>query len=325
VKRREFITLLSGATAAWPLTVHAEQPAVIGFLHAGSPEVNDALVTAFRKGLSETGYVEGQNVAIEFRWGEGHDDRLPELAADLVRRQVAVIATPGTTQAAIAAKRVTKTIPIVFTTGSDPVALGLVDSINRPGGNATGVQLISADLAAKRLGLLHELLPKATYFAALVNPNGPLNEPAVKDLQAGAKSLGVQVEILFAGNNHETDRAFDQLVQRSGSALLVSPDALFTNRRAQLVTLSARHTLPTIFSVREFAEIGGLMSYGPNFARAYQQVGIYVGRILKGEKPADLPVTQPTKFEFVINLQTAKLIGLTVPATLLALADEVIE
>ncbi len=327
IRRRDFVTLLGGTAAAWPLAARAQQPTmpVIGFLHAGSPEPNANLVTAFRKGMGEAGYLEGRNVSIEFRWAAGQDERLPELAADLVRRQVAVIVTPGTTQAALAAKAATTTIPIVFTVGLDPVAAGLVASFNRPGGNATGIRFISTDLAAKRLGLLHELVSGAARFVALVNPSGPLTGEATKDLQAGARTLGIQVDVLYAGTSRDIDVAFVKLASAPGSALVVSPDAFFTNRRAQLVTLAARHALPAIYSVREFAEIGGLMSYGPNFANAYRQAGVYAARILKGEKPADLPVMQPTKFEFVFNLQTAKLLGITVPPTLLALADEVIE
>jgi putative ABC transport system substrate-binding protein len=323
VKRREFITLLGGA-AAWPVAARAQQPAmpVIGVLHSGSPEQYANLMTAFRKGLSETGYVEGQNVAIEFRWAAGQDDRLPELAAELIRRQVAVIATPASTPAALAAKAATTTIPVVFTTSGDPVALGLVASINRPGGNATGIIGLTVETTGKRVGLLHELVPQVARVVALVNPNSMLTEVMVKDLGA---SGGLPLEIVYAGTNLEIDVVFAQLAQTPGGALLVSPDPFFVYRRAQIVTLAARHALPVIYPVREFVEIGGLMSYGPNFANIVRQAGIYTGRILKGEKPVDLPVLQPTKLELVINLQTAKLLGLAVPATLLALADEVIE
>jgi putative tryptophan/tyrosine transport system substrate-binding protein len=324
MRRREFITLVGGAVA-WPLAARAQQQAmpVIGVLHSGSPEQYANLMTAFRKGLSETGYVEGQNVAIEFRWAAGQDDRLPELAADLIRRGVAVIATPASTSATLAAKAATKTIPVVFTTSGDPVALGLVASINRPGGNATGVIGMTVETTAKRLGLLRELVPQVARFVALLNPNSTLTEVMVKDLDASG--LGLPVEIVYAGTNLEIDVAFAQLVQTPGGALLVSPDPFFVYRRAQIVTLAARHALPVIYPVREFVEIGGLMSYGPNFANIVRQAGIYTGRILKGEKPADLPVLQPTKLELVINLQATKLLGLAVPATLLALADEVIE
>jgi len=325
MKRRDFITLLGGAALAWPLSARAQQPAmpVVGVLHSGSSEQYANLMTAFRKGLSETGYVEGQNVAIEFRWAAGQDDRLPELAADLIRRRVAVIATPASTSAALAAKAATTTIPVVFTTSGDPVALGLVASINRPGGNATGIIGLTVETMAKRLGLLRELVPQVARFVALVNPNSSLTEVMVNDL--GASGGGPPVEILYAGTNLEIDAVFAQLVQKPGGALLVSPDPFFVNRRAQLVTLAARHALPVIYPVREFVDIGGLMSYGPNFANIVREAGIYTGRILKGEKPADLPVLQPTKLELVINLQTTKLLGLTIPDKLLALADEVIE
>jgi putative ABC transport system substrate-binding protein len=326
MKRRQFITLL-GAAAAWPLAARAQQQAmpVVGYLHSSSPETNVNYVAAFRKGLSEAGFVEGQNVAIEFRWAGGQASRLPELAADLVRRRVTVIATPANTPAALAAKAATTSIPIVFAIGGDPVVLGLVTSLNRPGSNATGVSFQTVELVTKRLGLLRELAPNATRFVALVNPSTAFTEAVVKDLQASARTLGLSVEILDAGTSSEIDAAFVHLTQKPGSALLLSPDAFFTSRRAQIVTLAARHALPTVYNQREFAEIGGLVSYGPSFPDVYQQTGIYVGRVLKGEKPADLPVVQPTKFELVVNLNTAKALGLTVPQTLLALADEVIE
>jgi putative tryptophan/tyrosine transport system substrate-binding protein len=327
MKRREFITLLGGAAAAWPLAARAQQSttAMVGFLHSGSPEPNVNFVAGFRKGLSETGYVDGQNVTIEFRWAEGRDDRLAELAADLIRRGAAVIATPASTPAALAAKAATTTIPIVFTTGGDPVALGLVASLNRPGGNVTGITFMTVELTAKRLGLLHDLVPSARRFAALVNPNSPFLESIRKDLQSAALNLGLQVETLYGGTNREIDATLTKFAQEPGGALLMTPDAFFTNRRVQLVTLAARYAMPAIFPIREFTEVGGLMSYGPNFADAFRQAGIYTGRILRGEKPADLPVTQPTTFEFVINLQTARLLGIAVAPTLLALADEVIE
>jgi putative ABC transport system substrate-binding protein len=327
VKRREFITLLGGAAATWPLAARAQQPTmpVIGFLHSGSPEPNANRVAAFRKGLGEAGYVEGQNVSIEFRWAAGQDDRLPDLAADLIRRRVAAIATPGSTPASLAAKAATTTIPIIFAIAADPVAMGLVASLNRPGGNATGVSFQFVELMSKQLGILRELVPAANRFVALVNPNSAFTDAVVKDLQASALALGLPIEILRAGTGREIDAAFANLVQKPGGVLLVGPDAFFTNRRAQIVTLAARHALPAIYSVREFAEIGGLMSYGTNVVNGFQLTGIYVGRVLKGEKPADLPVVQPTKFELVVNLNTARALGIQVPPTLLALADEVIE
>jgi putative tryptophan/tyrosine transport system substrate-binding protein len=327
MRRREFITLLGGAVAAWPLAARAQRAPmpVIGFLHSGSLEPNANRVAAFRKGLSEAGYVEGQNVAIEFRWAVDQNHRLPDLAADLIRRRVAVIATPGSTPASLAAKAATETIPIVFLIGGDPVALGLVASLNRPGGNATGVNLQLVELVPKQLGMLRELVPAANRFVALVNPNTAYTDTVVKDLQASASGLGVPIEFLRAGTDREIDAAFANLVQKPGGALLVGPDAVFVSRRAQIVTLAARHALPAIYYVRDFAGIGGLMSYGPNLAHTYRQAGIYVGRVLKGEKPADLPVVQPTKFELVVNLNTARALGLTVPDRLLALADEVIE
>jgi putative ABC transport system substrate-binding protein len=331
-RRREFITLLGGAAATlpsllWPLAARAQQPAmpVIGFLHSGSPEPNLKRVAAFRKGLSEAGYVEGRNVAVEFRWAAGQDDRLPELAADLVRRRVAVIATPGSTPAALAAKAATATIPIVFYMGGDPVALGLVASLNRPGGNVTGISNQDAELMAKRLALLRELVPQAARCIALVNPNSVLTDAIVKNLRAGAATLGLQVEILRAGTDREIDAAFAKFSQKPREPLLVSPDAFFFNRRVQILTLAARHALPAIYYDREFVDAGGLMSYGTNRVSTFQQVGIYTGRILKGEKPADLPVMQPTKFELVININTARALGFELSPTLLALADEVIE
>jgi putative tryptophan/tyrosine transport system substrate-binding protein len=326
MKRREFITLL-GSAAAWPLAARAQQAAmpVVGFLHSGSPEPIVSRVAEFRKGLGESGYFEGQNVAIEFRWAAGRDDRLPDLAADLIRRRVAVIATLGSTPASLAAKAATTTIPIVFLVASDPVALGLVTSLNRPGGNATGVNVQLVELVTKRIGMLRELAPGANRFVALVNPNTAFTDAVVKDLQVSAPALGLPIEILRAGTGREIDAAFANLVQKPGGALLVGPDAFFTSRRAQIVTLAARHAVPAIYFTRDFTESGGLMSYGPNLANAYQQTGIYVGRVLKGEKPAVLPVVQPTKFELVVNLNTARALGIAIPNTLLAIADEVIE
>jgi putative tryptophan/tyrosine transport system substrate-binding protein len=326
MRRRDFITLIGGTTA-WPLDARAQQTAmpVVGFLHSGSPEPWADRLSAFRKGLAEAGYVEGQNVVIEFRWAAGQDDRLPDLAANLIRRGVAVIATPGSTPAALAAKAATTTIPIVFLVASDPIALGLVASLNRPGSNATGVNTQLVELVTKQLGLLHELAPQAGRYVALVNPNTAYAEVEVKDLQANASALGLPIEILRAGTGREIDAAFANLVQKSGGALLVGVDPLFLSRRAQIVTLAARHAIPAIYSARDFAEAGGLMSYGPNLAYLYQQTGTYVGRVLKGEKPALLPVVQPTKFELVVNLNTARAIDIAIPDTLLALADEVIE
>jgi putative tryptophan/tyrosine transport system substrate-binding protein len=331
MRRREFTALVGGVGLLLAVKVRrarAQQSAmpVVGFLHYGSPEPNVKRVAAFRKGLSETGFIEAKNVAIEFRWAAGQDDRLQELASDLVRRRVAAIATPGSTPAALAAKAATTTIPIVFAIAGDPVALGLVASLNRPGSNLTGFGIQNVELTAKRLGLLHELMPGAARVVALVNPNSPLTEAIVRDLGAGAPPLGVQIEILYAGTDREIDAAFAKLVPKPASAVvLVSPDAFFFDRRAQLVSLATRHAIPVIYSAREFTDDGGLMSYGPDLVNAFQETGIYVGRILKGEKPADLPVAQPTKFELVINLKTAKALGLTVPLTLQASADEVIE
>ena len=325
--RREFVTLLGGSAAAWPLAAQAQQPAmpVIGFLFGGSPEASANFVTAFRKGLGEAGYVEGQNVAIEYLWTHNDNDRLPELAADLVRRRVAVIVTPNLIAAALAAKAATATIPIVFGGGFDPVQAGLVASLNQPGGNVTGISFMSVETGGKRLGLLHELLPGAARFAMLVNPTNPNAEPNITEARAAASVIGRQIEVLAASTNRDIDTAFGSLVQKQADALLVSPEPLFTTRRVQLVTLAARHAVPAIYYIREFAEIGGLMSYGPNVADQYRQVGVYSGRILKGEKPGDLPILRPTKFEFVINLQTARALGLEVPNSLQLLADEVIE
>ena len=328
MRRREFITLLCGAAATWPIAARAQQPAmpVIGFLSASSPEPVAHLVTAFRKGLSEMSYVEGRNVGIEFRWAHNELNRLPELAADLLRRQVAVIATPSSVQGALAAKALTTTIPIVFSTTTDPVQAGLVASLNRPGGNVTGLASMGIEIGGKLLGLLHELLPGAGRFAVLVNPDAPvLAEPMIKEVQSAASAIGRQIDVLTARTNREIDTAFASLVQKRADALVVSTQTLFVNRRVQLVTLAARHAVPTIYHSRDYADVGGLMSYGPSSTDQFRQVGVYTGRVLKGEKPADLPVMQATKFEFVINLQTARTLGIEVPATLLAQADEVIE
>ena len=328
MRRREFITLLGGVATSWPLAAHAQQLAlpVIGFLHNGSPEPSAGPVAAFRKGLSDTGFIEGQNVAIEYRWAHNDNDRLPELAADLVRRRVAVIATPIGTAAALAAKAATTSIPIVFSSGADPVKAGLVASLNRPGGNVTGIGNLTSELGAKQLGILHELLPRATRFALLVNPNNPVvTEAIIKDAQSAAAAIERQIEVVTAGSNRDIDAAFAAVAANRSDALLVGADAMFLDRRVQLATLAMRQMLPTINPLREFVDAGGLMSYGASNADRYRQVGIYTGRILKGEKPADLPVVQPTKFEFVINLKTAKALGLEIPPKLLFTADEVIE
>jgi putative ABC transport system substrate-binding protein len=298
---------------------------VVGFVYPGVPELSTGIVAAFRKGLNEAGFIEGRNVTVEFRFAYNDNARLPELAADLAQRRVAVIATPGSTPSALAAKAATTTIPIVFGIGPDPVEIGLVASLNRPGGNITGVSSMNAELGAKRLGLLHELLPTAVRFAVLVNPNNRNAEALTRDAQATASALSRQVEVLPASNTREIDAAFVSLLQKRADALLVSPDPLFDSRRVQLVTLATHHRLPTIYSFRENVEIGGLMSYGSSAAERDRQVGIYTGRILKGEKAAELPVIRAAKFEFVINLQTAKVLGLNVPQALLATADEVIE
>jgi len=327
MRRRDLITLLGTAAAAWPIVARSQQRSVpvIGYLNPGSPEAFANSVTAFRKGLSETGYVEGRNVAIEFRWARDQADRLPELAADLVRRQVTVIVATGGVGVALAAKAATTTIPIVFSAGGDPAATGLVTSFNRPSGNVTGVSGMSAKLVGKQLGLWHEAAPGATRVAALVNPISVSAGSIVADAKAAAFAAGLQIDILSASTSREIDSAFAGMAQNQDAGLLVASDTLFINRRVQLVTLAVKHTVPAIFGFREDAEAGGLMSYGPSLADVHRQVGLYTGRILKGEKPGDLPVMQPTKFEFVINLQTARTLGFDMPVTLLARADEVIE
>ena len=327
MRRRDFIIRIGGVAAAWPLAARAQQLAmpVVGYLDVGAPEPNAHLAAAFRKGLGESGYVEGRNVTFEYRWAHYDNARLPELAADLVSRRVAVIAAPGGLPAALAAKGTTSTIPIVFGTGADPVQAGLVASIARPGGNVTGVSNMNVEIGAKRFGLLLELVPAAMRVAVLVNPDNPLTEPFVADVQAVATATGRQLDVLHTRSNRDIDVAFASLMQKRADALIVGPDTLFRDRRVQLATLTARHALPAIYPVREWVDVGGLMSYGASFTDLFRQVGIYAGHILKGEKAPNLPVMRATKFELIINLQTAKVLGLEVPPTLLARADEVIE
>ncbi|GLR85950.1 ABC transporter substrate-binding protein [Bradyrhizobium iriomotense] len=318
---------MATTAAALPLAARAQQQPmpVIGFLHSASPGPHADLVRAFRQGLNETGYVEGKNVAIEYRWAEGQNDRLPALAADLVRRQVNVIAAPSRT-AALAAKAATKTIPIVFELGDNPVELGLVNSLNRPGGNLTGVTSLNTEIGPKRLELLHELVPTASIIALLVNPTNPgLAENLSRDLEAAARNLGLQLHVVHASTDRDIDTIFATLVQRRAGGLVIGNDAFFVNQIAQLAALTVRHALPTIFQTHEFAAAGGLISYGTNLKDLFRQVGVYTGRILKGERPADMPVQQATKVELIINLKTAKALGLTVPLSLLGRANEVIE
>ena len=326
MRRREFITLMGASMAAWPRAARTQQPAmpVIGFLNSASPEAHAPKITAFRQGLKEAGYVEGHNVAIEYRSAEGHYDRLPALAADLVRRQVAEIVALGT-PAALAAKAASSTIPIVINVGIDPAQIGLVTSFNRPGGNVTGLAVLTVELAAKQLEVLHELLRTSAAVALLVNPNTAVTEPVIKGVRDAARSLGLQLHILNASTEGEIDAAFGKLIELRAGALVVGGDPFFNSRRDQIVALAARHALPAIYEWREFVVAGGLMSYGTDLADAYRQVGIYAGKILKGAKPADLPVERVVRLELVINLKTAKTLGLTFPITLLGRADEVIE
>jgi putative tryptophan/tyrosine transport system substrate-binding protein len=326
-RRREFIALLGGAAAAWPLAARAQQSAmpVIGVLNGQSADADRPFVASFLQGLNDTGYIEGRNVAIEFRWAEGRYERLAALAADLIRRQVAVIFAVGGTEVALAAKAATTTIPIVFTNGSDPVKSGLVASFNRPGGNVTGNSFYTAGLAAKRLELLHQLVPKAAVIAMLAQQNSALAEEQSTDLQQAARSLGLRLFVLSVSRETDLDSAFVSLVQQRANALVVSAGALLRTRLNQIVALAARHEVPTIYPRHEYVAAGGLISYATNVAHAYRQAGVYTGRILKGAKPAELPIELPTKFELVINLKTAKTLGLDVPPTLLARADEVIE
>jgi ABC-type uncharacterized transport system substrate-binding protein len=328
MRRREFISLLGGTVAAWPLAARAQQPTmpVIGFVDGGSPDASARSAAAFRNGLNETGYVEGRNVLVEYHWLNGQYDRLSSLMADLVRRRLAVIATPSNVPASLAAKAATTMIPIVFGVGEDPVKLGLVASLARPGGNATGINFFTSELVAKRLGLLHDLVPKAVRIAVLVNPANPVNtEITLREVGAAARAFGLQIQVLNASTNREIEAAFATLVRDRADALYIGPDQFFGTRRVQFATLAMRHVIPTAYSRREFPEVGGLMSYGTDVADRFRQAGIMSGQILKGAKPADLPVMQSTKFEFVINLQTARALGLEVPNSLQLLADEVIE
>jgi putative ABC transport system substrate-binding protein len=327
MKRRDFLGVLGGA-AGWPLTARAQQPAlpVVGFINGGAPDASARFAAAFRKGLNESGYVDGQNVTVEYHWLEGQYDRLPALVANLVRRRVAVIATLGNPDAALAAKAATATIPIVFAVPQDPVKLGLVASLARPGGNTTGINIFNTEVVAKRLQLLHDLIPKAIRIAVLVNPANPATaEPTLREVQAAALTIGLQIQILNATTIGEIDAAFAALARKRPDALFVAPDQFFTSRAGQFATLTAYDRIPATYANRDLVDAGGLMSYGTDIADSFHQVGVYTGKILKGAKPADLPVAQSTKFEFVINHQTARALGIEVPPGLLFIADEVIE
>ena len=327
MKRREFMTLLGGAAAAWPLAARGQQPKmpVIGWLGTRAPDESAHLVAAFRRGLAELGYVEGQNLTAEYRWALGHYDRLPALAAELVRRPVAVLVTTGGQPAAQAAKAATATIPIVATFSDDPVTSGLVASLNRPGGNVTGISNLTTTLEPKRLGLLRDLMPKATTLGILLNPTFPASASQLRDMQVAARTIGLQVHVLQASTDREIDGAFESVAQNHIPALVVAADPFFNTHRDKITALAARYAVPAMYSFRDYTVAGGLMSYGIDLPEVYRQLGVYAGRVLKGAKVSDLPVTQPTRFEFVINLKTAKALGLAIPAGLLSFADEVIE
>jgi putative tryptophan/tyrosine transport system substrate-binding protein len=325
LKRRQFITLLGGAAAAWPLAARAQKQPVIGFLSGRSSADSIEEVKGFHKGLAETGHVEGKNIAIEFRWADGHYDQLPALATDLVARRVEVIAAVGGGASGLAAKSVTSTIPIIFASGGDAVKIGLVASLNRPGGNVTGVNIIFGALGAKRLELLHELAPAASTIAMLVNPNYPSAPIEVEDVQTAGRKLGLRIEIFNARTESEIEPAFTGLIERRAGGLLIADDPFLQGQRSRIVELAGRHTVPAMYFSRDFVDAGGLMSYGPSLVDAYRLVGVYCGRVLKGEKPADLPVQQPTKYSLLINLKAVRALGLTIPDRLLAIADEVIE
>jgi len=327
MRRREFITLGGGAVIAWPLTAHAQQPAmpVIGWLSARSPAEAASVLQAFRQGLGQVGYFEGKNVTIEYRWAEGRYDRLPALAAELVSRQVTVIAATGGEPSPLAAKAATTTIPIVCTLGGDPVETGLVASLNQPGGNLTGTTIMTLEMASKRVDLVHQIAPTATAVAMLINPRFPGARAEAREVQHAARSLGIDINLLNASTESEIDAAFTAIVEQRNGALIIGTDPFLLGQRDQLVRLAARHMIPTIYFLREFVEAGGLMSYGPNIANGYRQAGVYVGLILNGANPAVLPIVRPTQFQIYLNIKTAKALGLQIPPLLLALADEVIE